>query len=746
MAPQHDLTTNLAAKTLAPISFSFDNTTIKGDNNAIVYLTHDPAVNKLAITLKNTGTEAFSLKGGTPPDEEAWKPGNPASLYLNFGASIPADAVKTMAFTADKWSATLLSGGWVLSPAEDISIPAGDSVTFALDNLVTEQRSPSGTLSIDYYGIGPSSPDTFQLKYFLQSPPKPGLKDLNLYLDVVMKKGNITLTPTGAEGVLNELSFTLSNRDSNAPLVGSDAPAKTATPTFLLSFVPGETPGYGSLATKGQIMAFGVKQEPVNADEEWTITAPGLDPGAELVWRLVPDSDQVLGTGTSGVVAFQISNIVSSLQPGPTLLYLQCQNIPGYNDGYFSLVINKYVLPIISKFNASPNSLKFTDKDQELPVVFSWEVKHDYTNLRIEPIYHSRVILTALEGAPVSPTTKEVSYDKPDWIMSVVDPINKHVVSKTCHLKGELMKPLLAIVEPPRLGLTVTPQQLDFSREGPEVVNLTWSTAGMQKGIFLNDESVAPTSNNFTKTVRKEELAETPSVPGIPGKVFLLKGTSLTGGKMETSLFMPRTDWPVSFPIMEKIDAAVKEVYPFSDPNYYASMLKIWKSDFLPALLSYQRSALTFGGVCMYNLKSIRNKDIYSVKALDSIKEALDVVHEKIADLNAQFKAYIQILEKFLDYVKSPHGGLGPWKTDELVDLLTKLIKDISGKMIFFEINAPDALSGFDVDGEKPSIGDRLEHFYQPISDSEKKKYVDSILASFRPEFILGTIALTVQK
>jgi hypothetical protein len=727
---------------MAPsISFALENITAKGGNKAVVYLTDDPSVNRLTLTLYNTSKEGISLKGGAPVSETARKDGDAVGLYLNFGSSIPAASLKTMVFTTDKWSATLLPGGWVLSPAEDIRIPAGDSVAFVLDKFVTEQRSPSGTLSIDYYGIGPSSPDTFQLKYFLQSPPKPGLKDLNLNLDFV-KNGNIALTPTGAEGVLNELSFTLSNPDSNDPLVGPDAPAQTATPTFRLSFVPGETPGYESLATKEQIKNFGVKQVAVNAKEGWVITKPGLDPEAELVWTLVPKIDQVLGTGPSGVVQFQISNVVSTLQPGPTLLYLQYQDIPGYNNGYFSLPINKYVLPVISKFSASPKGFAFNKKDQEIAVYFSWEVLHDYANLRIEPIYRSLVTSSVLSrnlvSAPSSGTTRKmVDPGKLDWILSVEDPLTGTIISKTCHLPGEFEK--LA------LNLTVTPYGLDFSKNDSVTVHPTWAVTGMNSGPFLNEVAVAPHCSGFEYKidVSKSELDETAKVPGVSGIVLKLGATNLEDVEMRTSLFMPRTNWPVSFPNMAKVESVTRRVFLNEPdlltpdlPSSYKQMIDSWNISFLPALISNQRASIIGYVYAVYELKEMKSEGAYSIKRLNHIKKIINDVVKSYYHILKETVMHSKSLEAFITKVERINSGAPTRPFDGSLYWLEKQ------RVILMNLQTPIEILG------RPffNLIDNLNRIYPPALASSKDRYAKAILDSFGPDFPQTFIKLTIEQ
>src|SRR5690606_1071305 len=75
-------------------------------------------------------------------------------------------------------------------------------------------------------------------------------------------------------------------------------------------------------------------------------------------WDLVPKSHEILGTQTKSGVTFAISKIVTSFVPGTTLLYLQHNDIPGYNDGYTALQIRKQLpVPTIIDFKATKSSV-----------------------------------------------------------------------------------------------------------------------------------------------------------------------------------------------------------------------------------------------------------------------------------------------------------------------------------------------------------------------------------------------------
>jgi len=74
-------------------------------------------------------------------------------------------------------------------------------------------------------------------------------------------------------------------------------------------------------------------------------------------WALRPDpagGGQVLGTGESASVVFDISNIVTTLPQGVTYAHVGYQNIPGYDDGFIAIEIIKVEPIIVEYFTADP--------------------------------------------------------------------------------------------------------------------------------------------------------------------------------------------------------------------------------------------------------------------------------------------------------------------------------------------------------------------------------------------------------
>jgi hypothetical protein len=169
----------------------------------------------------------------------------------------------------------------------------------------------------------------------------------------------IEITSDGTTPIENTLSLAVSNPSPTDPVVAPDVAWGPHVPVFNLSFVYGKAPGYGALSTPVQAADIVVGLDIVSGDG-WRIDGNML--GASPYWTLRPQAHEILGIGSAASVVFAISNIVTSLAQGVTLLYLQYANIPGYNDGFTALQITKQMpAPHITAFGTAQPSVDWGD-------------------------------------------------------------------------------------------------------------------------------------------------------------------------------------------------------------------------------------------------------------------------------------------------------------------------------------------------------------------------------------------------
>ena len=359
-----------------PLAFSLENS----QQQPVIYM-GDSSHNQLTFTLANLSGHPLEFRAGQPVSEPSREGDSPSTLYLSFGSLLTTDEIRQIEWKAPGWTATFFDAGgifnWGLSPEEDLTLAPNGQVQFQLDKIVTQHRPQSGFLTVDYYGVGQLVAGSNQLKLFLQNPPAKGRK--NLQLNLAFQDGNaISLSNDYESPVVNDLTFILNNPDPTYPIVSNDKEWEADPPIFLLSFVEGEAPGYGSLTDLEN--AADIEVNPISASGTRWDVQPNLDP-RNPVWRISPQSHEILGIGENSTVAFTISNIISKLEPGWTPMYLQWANLPGYNDGFKSIIIEKEPSLVIKELYTTP---AFVDESQ-LPaeVLVKWQVANaDSVELR----------------------------------------------------------------------------------------------------------------------------------------------------------------------------------------------------------------------------------------------------------------------------------------------------------------------------------------------------------------------------
>jgi hypothetical protein len=324
-----------------------------------LYITDDTSLNARVVTVTNhTGVE-ITLRGGTPVPEEGIVSGGPTSFYLTFGGLLTNPELEGMQITSPGWQAAFFAASftnWAICPEHDVKLAANASIALTISNLALGGQPRSGALFIDYYNVPKVSDNALQIKVMVQRPPA-GLTDLKLKAGFLT--GNVVYTTRDAASqIRNRLYFSFSNPSPSEPLVRE--PWLTQPPVFNISFVHGTPPGYGALNTARQAAVMDLDPAEQYAGQ-WTVSKNTM--GEAPYWEVRPQSPEILGVGAAATVEFVLDNVISDLPvggaPDVTLMYVQYANIPGYNDGFFTLKLVKQAGPAIMEFSADPGSLPF---------------------------------------------------------------------------------------------------------------------------------------------------------------------------------------------------------------------------------------------------------------------------------------------------------------------------------------------------------------------------------------------------
>ena len=361
--PMTDL---IAGAAPAGLQFAVQN----AQGRPVVYLGGQAGQNDLRVTMSNLTGGSLALRGGAAVAEPPGASG-PTSFYLTFDF-LDADQLALTAVSAAGWLAVRQAGPpqcWALTPAQDLTLGAGEPVELTVTGISPSGRPRPGTVAVDFYNVPGLSDDTWEATVLVQNPPN---DQKALQLTPEMDSSVVFISVDADHTVRNELTWSLSNPQPDAPLVADDTPWGAQPPMFTVSFVYSGPPGYGALTTADRAAQVQLSPGEPYADN-WVVTPQ--QQGPKTYWTLEPANHEVLGAGASATVEFKFTDIVTFLRPGLTQMYVQYANIPGYADGYRSFSLRKVVPMTITSLEVEPAWAEAATLPQA--VSLSWALQGD---------------------------------------------------------------------------------------------------------------------------------------------------------------------------------------------------------------------------------------------------------------------------------------------------------------------------------------------------------------------------------
>ena len=331
--------------------------------------------NTMTLSLVNQTGALISVQPGTPANPPSGAFG--FVLYFDAFYADASDAAQ-LSITADGWEAQYFSGdwaGWVVVATEEQDWDYGAALDFTVSGFDPTVQVGTYYLSLGLYNL--PGADAVPCSVVVGVANAPVTQNKELYTTVAItltNTGNVTdtdvlITKNPDEPVKNSYRLTIANTNLNAALVPSTTPWTDVK--FTLAFPYADSPGYYALTTvdAADAIQVGIQQDPASG---WN--APVKKDGP--VWEITPKASNkyVLGTGSAAAVTFSIDEVITQLIPGTTELYLQYNNIPGYNDGFLSLLLNKsYPAMKIQSFTAGQTSFSATYPGSNTAYL-NWEV------------------------------------------------------------------------------------------------------------------------------------------------------------------------------------------------------------------------------------------------------------------------------------------------------------------------------------------------------------------------------------
>ncbi len=362
-----------------------------------IYITTDPTVNKLTLDITlNTGVGTFSPGVLVPKSDAPTATGSILYLDLTALQLTPAE-FSALTCSATGWQFQLYpdNNQICMTPTEKITLGSGtgDTIQIEINGLIMSNppASPNASLNVSSFRVPPASsgrlPQVSFFKVLLQNAPG-GFKDLNTAIGCELNSASdIFNSIDGYDPVMNSIAFVF--KPGSTPAVVKAGPKTVFTVSFVYA---ADWPGYGALTTPASAAKIKVKQGQNASD--WVITqnADQQNP----CWLLVPpDNQPIIGTGAKSVVQIDIDQIVTTFEPGPTLMFVQYQDVPGYNDGSYYIVLNKIPHVAVDDVTVSPNPAIVQNGVAE--VTISWTAKN-FKLLTLMPFYEDVTKVTSYKA------------------------------------------------------------------------------------------------------------------------------------------------------------------------------------------------------------------------------------------------------------------------------------------------------------------------------------------------------------
>ncbi|MFT4664153.1 MAG: DNA-binding beta-propeller fold protein YncE [Gammaproteobacteria bacterium] len=450
-----------------------------------IYITSDESVNKL--TLKITSTESCNFSPGklVPPAQAGSEKGS--ILYLNLSSlNIPDDKFNDITCKADNWDYKIYPDGIIgMTPTTDITLDSGtgNSIDIKIDKVTVQSPpAPNANLNVQGYRVPPVSsgelPSVSFFKVSLVAAPE-GHSDLHDSIACNLTSLNsIIASADPYPNVSNSISFAF--QPGASPTVVKAGPDTKFTVSFVYASA---APGYGALTTFTEAATNIKVKQGLNASA-WVITA---NPAHENpTWTLQPpNGDPIIGSGGESLVEFDINNIITTFQPGPTLIMVQYEGITGYDAGSYIILLEKVGHSIINSLTIDPNPSVLTDGEAEIEI--SWDAEN-YESLILEPFHEDVTHVTKYKGK-IKKSIEIALYAQGAGS-------SENVAIKT----------VLADVLPVINGFNIFPNSIYYN-DFPFKVNMFWKVNTNDNVLLLNDNTgskeIYPASNNIPKDVQE---------------------------------------------------------------------------------------------------------------------------------------------------------------------------------------------------------------------------------------------------
>jgi len=336
----------------------------------VIYITTDKSYNSVNLQIM-VNTSSVMLTPGTITDPNTIPPPNAGTvMYLDLsGLNLSGTLFSQLQFSADNWVFKLFPNDNAvgMTPTQNIPLSADASggIPIQIEQLEIDQAlsTPTVQLAMSYYNVKGITAEFFNFGVAIE--PRPDVASGNLPDAIEIDVSTNTILCNYPNNSF-QLEFSPA---SGTPL---QVPAGPKT-LFSVSFIyggAGDKNGYGALTdTKDALNISCTRGD--NADQ-WT---PTFHTEAQSpYWTLQPPSGiPIVGTGIKAIVSFNFADIQTPYQPGLTQMLVSYSDVPGYQDGVFSIPLYKELPTLIDCFEASSMLVNINGDNK---ITLSWTVQN----------------------------------------------------------------------------------------------------------------------------------------------------------------------------------------------------------------------------------------------------------------------------------------------------------------------------------------------------------------------------------
>jgi len=494
-------------KKLKPECFDIVNT----NGKPVLFRTDDTAVNKFSFKITNLTGEDLGLNGGIPvkPKSLTSAENEGSSFNFNFESMLTPEVVRDLTITLPEgWASAFFEGSdtapasWSVAPENNIVLKPNDAVVFYIENIKCSTTQP-GNFEIMYLNVPGYTDSVFPIAKHLDvmNPPDPQKKTLPLergfinpvhpiqgqaiaepekdfdWADILDGQAvPIYITYDAGALIQNGFTYVITNtsKDPIVPASKANDPKGGDPPVLYISFLFGEE----DYAITTQILGDNNITIDVDAKLQWT---PVQHTQGTSYWQFMPQNPQIIeGFGS---VKFPIRKIITQLNALPdaiSLLFVQINNIPGYNDAAYTLQLQKLKAEAsVEKLEADKYTINFGE-DIQLTWVSSLakRVTIDYKTRDDQPI-----ILDSAKG--------DIKLDGTNFTLPTAPSAEKTVIRASAFDNREkpATKEITIDVVQPQAGIdlfTATPQLADITTTVNVLFN--WQVSNARKVTLTTPE------------------------------------------------------------------------------------------------------------------------------------------------------------------------------------------------------------------------------------------------------------------